>query len=63
MSDALELRFLNRDPQRNQPLQVTLDGKPLHNVNELEWSREIYANVCRPIDRPHRSRSGQVAAS
>jgi glutaminyl-peptide cyclotransferase len=27
-------------------LQVTLEGKPLHNVNELEWVKgEIFANV------------------
>jgi glutamine cyclotransferase len=48
MSDGTsELRFL--DPQTLQETgrtQVTLDGKPLRNVNELEWVKgEIYANV------------------
>ncbi len=48
MSDGTpELRFL--DPQTLQEthrLQVTLDGKPLHNINELEWVQgEIFANV------------------
>jgi glutaminyl-peptide cyclotransferase len=48
MSDGTpELRFL--DPQtlrETHRLQVTLDGKPLRNINELEWVRgEIYANV------------------
>jgi len=48
MSDGTpELRFL--DPitlQETGRTQVTLDGKPLRNVNELEWVKgEIYANV------------------
>jgi len=48
MSDGTsELRFL--DPQTLQEtgrLQVTFEGKPLSNVNELEWVKgEIYANV------------------
>ncbi len=48
MSDGTsELRLL--DPQTLQEIgrtQVTLDGKPLRNVNELEWVKgEIYANV------------------
>lgn len=48
MSDGTaELRFL--DPQtlaETGRLAVHLDGKPLRNLNELEWIRgEIYANV------------------
>jgi glutamine cyclotransferase len=48
MSDGTaDLRVLNPDtlmPTRS--IHVTLDGKPLHNLNELEWVRgEIYANV------------------
>jgi len=48
MSDGTsQLRFLN--PQtlaETGRLTVTLDGKPLRNVNELEWVKgEIYANV------------------
>ncbi len=48
MSDGTpELRFL--DPMTFKEvsrLRVTLDGEPLHNVNELEWVKgEIYANV------------------
>jgi glutaminyl-peptide cyclotransferase len=48
MSDGTpELRFL--DPSslaETGRLPVTLDGKPLRNVNELEWVKgEIYANV------------------
>jgi glutamine cyclotransferase len=48
MSDGTpELRFL--DPQtlsETGRIQVTLEGKPLRNVNELEWvNGEIYANV------------------
>jgi glutaminyl-peptide cyclotransferase len=48
MSDGTpELRFLNPATfKETRRLEVTLDGKPLHNVNELEWVRgEIYANV------------------
>jgi glutaminyl-peptide cyclotransferase len=48
MSDGTpELRFL--DPHtlsETGRVQVTLEGKPLRNVNELEWvNGEIYANV------------------
>jgi glutaminyl-peptide cyclotransferase len=48
MSDGTpEIRLLN--PQTLLPtgrIQVTLDGKPLPNINELEWVKgEIYANV------------------
>jgi glutaminyl-peptide cyclotransferase len=48
MSDGTpELRFL--DPNtlaETGRLQVTLDGAPVRNVNELEWVKgEIYANV------------------
>jgi glutaminyl-peptide cyclotransferase len=48
MSDGTaELRFLNPNTlQETGRLQVTLDGKPVHNVNELEWVKgEIFANV------------------
>jgi glutaminyl-peptide cyclotransferase len=48
MSDGTpELRFLNPDTlQETGRIQVTLEGKPVHNVNELEWVKgEIYANV------------------
>jgi len=48
MSDGTsELRLL--DPgtlKETRRIQVTLDGKPISNVNELEWVKgEIYANV------------------
>ena len=48
MSDGTpQLRFI--DPQTFREtgrLQVTIDGKPLQNVNELEWVKgEIFANV------------------
>jgi glutaminyl-peptide cyclotransferase len=48
MSDGTpELRFL--DPKtlaETGRIHVTLEGKPVHNVNELEWVKgEIYANV------------------
>jgi glutamine cyclotransferase len=48
MSDGTsELRFL--DPltlKETGRLSVTLEGKPVRNVNELEWIKgEIYANV------------------
>jgi len=48
MSDGTpELRVL--DPKTfavTRRIEVTLDGKPLRNVNELEWVKgEIYANV------------------
>jgi glutaminyl-peptide cyclotransferase len=48
MSDGTpELRFLDPKTLRETRLvQVTLDGKPISNVNELEWVKgEIYANV------------------
>jgi glutamine cyclotransferase len=48
MSDGTpELRFLNPTTLREtRRLQVTLNGTPLRNVNELEWvNGEIYANV------------------
>ncbi len=48
MSDGTpELRFLDPNTlQETGRTQVTLDGKPLRNVNELEWVKgEIYANV------------------
>jgi len=48
MSDGTpEIRLLN--PQTLKPsgrIQVTLEGKPVSNLNELEWVKgEIYANV------------------
>jgi glutamine cyclotransferase len=48
MSDGTpELRFLNPETlHETNRIQVTLDGKLLRNVNELEWVKgEIYANV------------------
>jgi glutaminyl-peptide cyclotransferase len=48
MSDGTpELRFLNPETLlETNRIQVTLDGKPVRNVNELEWVKgEIYANV------------------
>jgi glutaminyl-peptide cyclotransferase len=48
MSDGTsELRFLNPQTlKETNRIQVTLDGKPVLNVNELEWVKgEIYANV------------------
>jgi glutamine cyclotransferase len=48
MSDGTSsLRFFNPDTLKETGrLPVTLDGKALHNVNELEWvNGEIYANV------------------
>src|SRR5271170_7013047 len=48
MSDGTsELRFLNpKTLAETGRIQVTLEGKPLLNVNELEWVKgEIYANV------------------
>jgi glutamine cyclotransferase len=48
MSDGTpDLRFLNPETlHETNRIQVTLDGKPVHNVNELEWVKgEIYANV------------------
>jgi glutamine cyclotransferase len=48
MSDGTsELRFLNPTTLKETGrIEVTLDGKPIRNVNELEWVKgEIYANV------------------
>jgi glutaminyl-peptide cyclotransferase len=48
MSDGTpELRFLDPNTlQETGRIDVTLDGKPVRNVNELEWVKgEIYANV------------------
>ena len=48
MSDGTpELRFLNPDTlAETGRLEVTYEGRPLRNLNELEWVRgEIYANV------------------
>jgi glutaminyl-peptide cyclotransferase len=48
MSDGTpELRFLDPNTLRETGrVQVTLDGKALQNVNELEWVKgEIFANV------------------
>ena len=48
MSDGTsELRFLDPNTlQETRRIRVTLEGKPLLNVNELEWVKgEIYANV------------------
>jgi glutaminyl-peptide cyclotransferase len=48
MSDGTsELRFLNPETLKETGrIQVTLEGKPLRGVNELEWvNGEIYANV------------------
>jgi glutaminyl-peptide cyclotransferase len=48
MSDGTpELRFINPTTLgETNRVTVTLDGKPVRNVNELEWVKgEIYANV------------------
>ena len=48
MSDGTpQLRFLNPQTLKaTRLLEVTLNGKPLPNLNELEWVKgEIYANV------------------
>jgi glutamine cyclotransferase len=48
MSDGTsELRFMDPKTFREtHRIQVTLEGKPISNVNELEWVKgEIYANV------------------
>ena len=48
MSDGTsELRFINPTTLlETKRLEVTLDGKPIRNVNELEWVKgEIFANV------------------
>jgi glutaminyl-peptide cyclotransferase len=48
MSDGTPaLRFINPETlKETNRIQVTLDGKPVARVNELEWVKgEIYANV------------------
>jgi glutamine cyclotransferase len=48
MSDgSAQLRFLDPDTlQETHRIEVTLEGKSIRNVNELEWVKgEIYANV------------------
>jgi glutamine cyclotransferase len=48
MSDGTpELRFLDpKTLKETHRIQVTIEGKPISNVNELEWVKgEIYANV------------------
>jgi glutaminyl-peptide cyclotransferase len=48
MSDGTpQLRFLDpKTLKETHRIQVTLEGKPISNVNELEWVKgEIYANV------------------
>lgn len=48
MSDGTaQLRFLNPDTlKETRRLEVTLNGRPLPNLNELEWVKgEIFANV------------------
>lgn len=48
MSDGTsQLRFLNPETlHETNRIQVTLEGKPVQNLNELEWIKgEIYANV------------------
>ena len=48
MSDGTpELRYINPNTLlETRRVQVTLDGKPIRNVNELEWVKgEILANV------------------
>jgi glutamine cyclotransferase len=48
MSDGTpQIRFINPQTLKETGLiTVTLDGKPVRNVNELEWVKgEIYANV------------------
>jgi glutaminyl-peptide cyclotransferase len=48
MSDgSSQLRFLDPETlQETRRIEVTLEGKSIHNVNELEWVKgEIYANV------------------
>ena len=58
MSDGTpELRFLDpKTLKETRRVTVTLDGKALANVNELEWVKgEIFANVSDQLDRAHRS--------
>ena len=48
MSDGTpELRFLNPDTlEVTHRVRVTLEGRPVSNVNELEWVKgEVFANV------------------
>ncbi|HMI73183.1 MAG TPA: glutaminyl-peptide cyclotransferase [Steroidobacteraceae bacterium] len=48
MSDGTsELRFLDpKTLKETRRIQVTIEGKPISDVNELEWIKgEIYANV------------------
>ena len=48
MSDGTpDLRVLDPDTlQQVGTIHVTADGKPVHNLNELEWVKgEIYANI------------------
>jgi glutaminyl-peptide cyclotransferase len=48
MSDGTpQIRFINPQTlKETSRITVTLDGKPVRNVNELEWVKgEIYANV------------------
>ena len=48
MSDGTpQIRFINPQTLKETGrITVTLDGKPVRNVNELEWVKgEIYANV------------------
>jgi len=48
MSDGTsQLRFINPTTMKEtKRIQVTLEGKPIHNLNELEWVKgEIFANV------------------
>jgi glutaminyl-peptide cyclotransferase len=48
MSDGTpQIRFINPQTLKETGrITVTLDGKPIRNVNELEWVKgEIYANV------------------
>ena len=48
MSDGTpEIRFINPQTlKETRRITVTLDGKPIRHVNELEWVKgEIYANV------------------
>jgi glutaminyl-peptide cyclotransferase len=48
MSDGTpELRFINPTTlEETNRITVTLNGRPLRNVNELEWVKgEIYANI------------------
>ena len=63
MSDGTpELRFWEPETLKELGrLQVTADGQPVKDLNELEWVKgEIYANVWQTdTDRPHRPRDRQ----